>query len=827
MMSILSQWVSRLRQQAPPGESGQATTEYALMLGGIALVLVFVVGATVAAVSEQFREAACDLITDGAQVVRCGDIVADNDENTPPVAIIQYVDCRVNEDCSFLNKNSSYDLEDDFDDLICEWDFEDIGTSSLCEPSDITAHWTEVGRKSVSLTVTDTEGLSDTFTQSVQVTLDGPNQPPMGNLNGRAICIAGEACGDFTANVTDDNTPNPELRYFWQADGDNVLAPEQRATKIIFDEPTTGSETRTVTVIVTDNLDASNTFTYQVSEVRPGDGDSSDTGPNAVISNSSPTTCTVGESCGVFNGSLSSGDTPLTYSWSIESGSGTADNPGGQNSDITFSNPGTWSVYLTVTEPDNDSDTDEIEVTVTASDDDDDDTGSSFTIEGQTPATNAPAQGNDQTNFNVRVTTENPSTDVELRFYVTQEDAGDTYLFSAPNASIGNAVNVTMPANQDTNLVYYTLTLTTNGSGQRNINGTINHSNPGTTNSANDWWADDLQAHSQGFQPIDNIPAYVNGTLVAGTVPTPPQPGFNINTATGRCIAGQPCNFTDASTGSTHSNIASYEWDFQNDGITDSSNSNATWSFPNAGNYTVRYLVRDALGMASWMTQTITVDAPVVNDPPSNFGIVVYSQNNRSFSFGVQPWPNDPENDTPFTFNWDFGDGNTQSNLNIGNASHTYASAGSYTVTLTVQDSLGNVSAPETYQAVMESNEIWVTDVQVTTSAATGSQWYIDSFGFTVTDAGGAALQGMTYQGNFNGQYSSCTTDASGYCDIGPARQWSGGDKAALNQNASVDFQFSGYYGVNGKTHIHANNTDNTPEAHVSVNNNTITITKP
>jgi PKD repeat protein/Flp pilus assembly pilin Flp len=835
MMSILSQWISRLRQRVtPPNDSGQATTEYALMLGGIALVLVFVVGATVAAVSEQFREAACDLITDGAQVVRCGDIVADNDENTPPVAIIQYVDCRVNEDCSFVNKNSSYDLEDTFEALTCEWDFEDIGTSSLCEPTDITPHWTEVGRKDVSLTVTDTEGLSDTFTQSVQVTLDGPNQPPMGNLRGRAICIAGEACGVFKAEVTDDNTPDHLLRYFWEAEDGNVLAPEQRETNIIFNEPTEGSETRRVTVTVTDSLELSNTFTYEVSQVRPGDGSPSDPGPNAVIRSSSPTSCTVGQDCGLFDGSLSSGDTPLTFTWSIENGSGTADNANGETTDITFGNEGTWNVYLTVTEPDGDTDTDDIAVTVTANDDDDggdddDETGSSFSIEGQTPATNAPAQNTDRTNFNIRVNTEAPSTSVDLHFYVTQENASDTYLFSATNASISGPDNVTMPANQGTNLVYYTLTLTTNGEGQRNINGTINHANPGTTDSSNDWWADGLPPQSEGFQPVDTIPAYVGGTQVAGTVPVPPQPGFNINTATGRCIAGQPCNFTDDSTGSTHSNVVNYAWDFQNDGTVDvqGSTSNAQWQFPNAGTYTVRYQVEDALGMSSWMTRQVTVDAPQQNDPPSGFDIVLYNQTNRSFNFGVQPWPTDPENDTPFTFNWDFGDGDTLTKLNNGNADHTYDSAGSYTVTLTVQDSLGNVSAPVTYDVSMESNEIWVTDVQVTTTALSGNNWQIDSFGFTVTDAGGAPLQGMTYQGDFNGHYSSCVTDASGYCDIGPARQWSGGPVEQLNQNASVDFQFSGYHGVNGKTHIHANNTDNTPEAHVSVNGSTITITKP
>jgi PKD repeat protein len=48
----------------------------------------------------------------------------------------------------------------------------------------------------------------------------------------------------------------------------------------------------------------------------------------------------------------------------------------------------------------------------------------------------------------------------------------------------------------------------------------------------------------------------------------------------------------------------------------------------------------------------------------------------------------DPEGDTPLTYLWNFGDGATATTA-TPTTDHTYASAGNYTVTLTVRDSLG------------------------------------------------------------------------------------------------------------------------------------------
>jgi hypothetical protein len=53
----------------------------------------------------------------------------------------------------------------------------------------------------------------------------------------------------------------------------------------------------------------------------------------------------------------------------------------------------------------------------------------------------------------------------------------------------------------------------------------------------------------------------------------------------------------------------------------------------------------------------------------------------------------DPEGDTPLTYLWDFGDGATATTA-TPTTDHTYASAGKYTVTLTVRDSLDKVSDP-------------------------------------------------------------------------------------------------------------------------------------
>ena len=59
----------------------------------------------------------------------------------------------------------------------------------------------------------------------------------------------------------------------------------------------------------------------------------------------------------------------------------------------------------------------------------------------------------------------------------------------------------------------------------------------------------------------------------------------------------------------------------------------------------------------------------------------------------------DPDGDTPLTYLWDFdGDRTIDKTTAELEASHTYTSAGKYTATLTVRDSLGKESAPDTVE---------------------------------------------------------------------------------------------------------------------------------
>lgn len=75
------------------------------------------------------------------------------------------------------------------------------------------------------------------------------------------------------------------------------------------------------------------------------------------------------------------------------------------------------------------------------------------------------------------------------------------------------------------------------------------------------------------------------------------------------------------------------------------------------------------------------------NDAP----VIVFSMNT---SIGVVPFAvlfdasstGDPEENTPLTYEWDFGDGNSDTGEVV---EHTYTTAGVYTVELTVTDSLG------------------------------------------------------------------------------------------------------------------------------------------
>jgi PKD repeat protein len=114
-----------------------------------------------------------------------------------------------------------------------------------------------------------------------------------------------------------------------------------------------------------------------------------------------------------------------------------------------------------------------------------------------------------------------------------------------------------------------------------------------------------------------------------------------------------------------------YNWNF-GDGFTGNGGSPShTYAAP--GTYTVNLVVTDACGTTASSSQTITVCSTVQPSFTSS------TAGSLSFNFTAQPAG-------LLTYTWSFGDGTTGSGTS---ANHTYATSGTFAVTLTCTDTCG------------------------------------------------------------------------------------------------------------------------------------------
>ncbi|WP_289038247.1 PKD domain-containing protein [uncultured Zobellia sp.] len=137
-------------------------------------------------------------------------------------------------------------------------------------------------------------------------------------------------------------------------------------------------------------------------------------------------------------------------------------------------------------------------------------------------------------------------------------------------------------------------------------------------------------------------------------------------------------NFTGS--GSTDdTGVTAYSWDFKDGNSSDKSDPSHT--FESAGSYEVELTVTDAEGLKDTKTVSIRVDAPANQPPIAKVGAstqsgqapltINFTGSNSSDDVGV------------IAYMWDFKDGSTS---NKSNPSHTFDSAGTYEVELTVAD---------------------------------------------------------------------------------------------------------------------------------------------
>jgi len=192
--------------------------------------------------------------------------------------------------------------------------------------------------------------------------------------------------------------------------------------------------------------------------------------------------------------------------------------------------------------------------------------------------------------------------------------------------------------------------------------------------------------------------------------------------------------FTDATTGGV--SPYTYEWDFNNDGTVDSTEASPTHAYTSAGTYTVSLTVTDDESATDTKTRTdyINVAEPLVAGFSADMVVADIDET-------IQFTDATTGGTTPYTYRWDFENDGTVDSTEAS-PTHAYSSAGTYTVKLTVFDSLSRtdsetktdyINAAQTLAAAF-SADIVVADVdeniQFTDATAGGATPYIYRWDF-------------------------------------------------------------------------------------------------
>jgi probable HAF family extracellular repeat protein len=150
----------------------------------------------------------------------------------------------------------------------------------------------------------------------------------------------------------------------------------------------------------------------------------------------------------------------------------------------------------------------------------------------------------------------------------------------------------------------------------------------------------------------------------------------------------------------TNGDTLSYRWDFGDGSTLTTSTPTATHSYATEGSYRVTLTVNDGETSSS----PVSVDVTIQNRPP--IAKIDYSPQEllkrKPISFSGTG-STDPDGDAAVNHRWDFGDGTTAVGPTV---SHTYAEAGSYTVTLLVSDGKLDSASATTVVTVLNQTPI-------------------------------------------------------------------------------------------------------------------------
>ncbi|WP_256792263.1 PKD domain-containing protein [Terrabacter sp. Ter38] len=176
---------------------------------------------------------------------------------------------------------------------------------------------------------------------------------------------------------------------------------------------------------------------------------------------------------------------------------------------------------------------------------------------------------------------------------------------------------------------------------------------------------------------IAPVTAKLSAFSARGTAPPVNQPPTAAFTAT---AANLVATFDATASSDPDGTVTGYAWDFGDTGS--GTGSRPTHTYGSAGSYPVKLTVTDDQGATNSVTKTVTVTAPPVNQPPTAAFTATAANLVATFDATAS---SDPDG-TVTGYAWDFGDTGSGTG---SRPTHTYGSAGSYPVKLTVTDDQG------------------------------------------------------------------------------------------------------------------------------------------
>lgn len=494
------------------------------------------------------------------------------------------------------------------------WNF---GDGSTANGSTIQHVFTSAGTYDTRLTVTDDDGASSF--DVVQVVVQAANQKPTASFSANPLTGAAPLLVSVDASASSDSD-GTIASYSWNfGDGSNASGATTSHTYT-----TPGTYSLALTVVDDDGASASMTRTITVT----GAGN---VAPVAAIA-ATPLSGTAPLNVS-FNGggSTDSDGSIASYNWTFGDGS----NATGVTTQHTYSNAGSYTATLRVTDNNGASGSQTVQIVVSA------------------PQNTPPSAS-----------------------FVAAPTTGTAPLLVTLNAN--------QSSDGDGSIVSYSWSFGdgANGSGKNTVH---TFSQPGTYVLALTVTDDD------GASDTDSQTIVVN----AGANEQP-SANFTATPLTG--TAPLLVNMDASASTDSDGDVVSYAWSFGDGASGSGETTSHTYTSP--GSYSLRLTVTDDDGAVNSKVATIVVTGAGNRSPVAEF-VASPTSGNAPLQVALNANQSSDPDGSIASYSWDFGNGVTGSGKNT---SHTYLTAGSFTLTLTVTDNGGAVATKSTTINVNNAN---------------------------------------------------------------------------------------------------------------------------